>query len=169
MRARVLHPTSAPQSGSHRLSACRFPSPHPVVALLFPSLLTGILSDLAKIGGSFQPPCVARCQERGPQARCRRSWLLPGHATILGHQLVRTGHSPLCYALSGRRRVKNVYCKRIFQVFYRYVESVLDRCCKSISGYCNGCAHILQAFVPNVSSVFSYGCYISHICCKCSI
>jgi hypothetical protein len=64
-------------------------------------------------------------------------------------------------------------------MFYKYVTSVLYECCKSRSGYCicyNGCTWMLQASIPNASSVFSDACYkciyldiafISHICCKC--
>jgi hypothetical protein len=56
--------------------------------------------------------------------------------------------------------------------------SVSDKCCKSrLRCYicCNGCTRMLQASVPNVSSMFSDVCckcvypdvvYISHICCK---
>ena len=53
--------------------------------------------------------------------------------------------------------------------------------CKSRSRYyicCNGCAHMLQAFIPNVLAVFSHVCckyvylnvaYVSYICCKCFV
>jgi hypothetical protein len=63
-------------------------------------------------------------------------------------------------------------------VFHKYVASVLDGYCKSKSGCCiccNGCTHMLQASVPNVSSVFSDICcmcvyldvaYVSHNCCN---
>jgi hypothetical protein len=56
--------------------------------------------------------------------------------------------------------VETARCKRIFevfQVFQRYVATVLYRCCKIKSGYCiccNGCTQMLQASVSNVSSVF---------------
>jgi hypothetical protein len=43
----------------------------------------------------------------------------------------------------------------MFQVFWRYVASILYGYCKSRSGYnicCNGCTHMLQEFVSNVSS-----------------
>jgi hypothetical protein len=35
-----------------------------------------------------------------------------------------------------------------------YVSIVSCGCCKSRSGCCNGCKRMLQAFIPNVSSVF---------------
>jgi hypothetical protein len=94
-------------------------------------------------------------------------------------QLAGTDHFPLC-SMSYRRRVKNAGCERMFQVFQRYVASVSYGCCKcNRSGCCiccNGYTPMLQAFVPNVSSVFSYVCckcvyldvaYVSHIYCKC--
>jgi hypothetical protein len=59
-----------------------------------------------------------------------------------------------CYA-------ESVCCKRMFQVFQmfqRYVASVLYGCCKSRSEYCILCCNdytrMLQAYVPNVSSGF---------------
>jgi hypothetical protein len=57
--------------------------------------------------------------------------------------------------------VKNACCKHMFQVFQmfqRYVTSISCGCCKSRSGCCiccTGCSRMLQASVPNVSSVFS--------------
>jgi hypothetical protein len=58
-----------------------------------------------------------------------------------------------------------------FQMFRRYCKSRSECCiCR------NGCTHMLQAYVPNVSSVFSYVyckcvyldvAYVLHICCKC--
>jgi len=55
-------------------------------------------------------------------------------------------------------------------MFLRYVAIVLCGCCKNISGCficCSGCTRMLQASVPNVSSVFQTmlqvslsGCYI---------
>jgi hypothetical protein len=66
-------------------------------------------------------------------------------------------------------------------MFHRYVASVSYGCCKSRSGCCiccNGCIRMLQASLPNVSSVFSDVCCkcvyldvvcISHRCCKCFI
>jgi hypothetical protein len=60
----------------------------------------------------------------------------------------------------------------VFQLFHRYVVSVLCGCCKSRSRCCiccNGCTHILQASVLNASSGFFprrmlqvclFGCYI---------
>jgi hypothetical protein len=46
--------------------------------------------------------------------RRKRSWPLPGRATILGRRLAEIGRSPLCSASSGRRRVINAGCKRMF-------------------------------------------------------
>jgi hypothetical protein len=69
-------------------------------------------------------------------------------------------------------------CKRMFQLFQRYVASVSYECCKSKLGCCiccNGYTCMLQVSVSNVSSVFSYECcnwfyldvaYVSHICCS---
>jgi hypothetical protein len=51
---------------------------------------------------------------------------------------------------------------KVFQMFQKYVASVSDGCCKSISGCCiccNGCTRMLQRSVPDVSSVFSDVCY----------
>ena len=68
-----------------------------------------------------------------------------------------------------------------FKIFQRYVTSVSYGCCKSRSGCCiccSGCTRMLQAFVPNVSSIFldvSCKCvyldvaYVYHIYCKCFI
>jgi hypothetical protein len=53
----------------------------------------------------------------------------------------------------------------MFQVFQRYVASVVYRCCKSISGCdtcCNGCIRMFQVYVPDVS-------YVLDVCCKCFI
>ena len=62
-----------------------------------------------------------------------------------------------------------------------YVARISHGCYKSRSGcciYCNGYTRILQAFVPNISSIFSIVCckcvylnvaYVSHIYCKCLI
>jgi hypothetical protein len=70
---------------------------------------------------------------------------------------------------------------QVFQMLYRYIASVSYGCCESRSGCCiccNGCTHMLQAFVPNVLSIFldiRCNCvyldiaYVSHICCKCFI
>ena len=46
---------------------------------------------------------------------------------------------------------------QVFHMFQRYVASVSYGCCKSGSGcciWCNGCTRVLQASVPNVSSIF---------------
>jgi hypothetical protein len=55
--------------------------------------------------------------------------------------------------------LESACCKRLFfQMFHRYVVIVSCECCKSRSGCCiccNGCTLMLQAFIPNVSSVFS--------------
>jgi hypothetical protein len=59
----------------------------------------------------------------------------------------------------------------VFELFQMYISSVSYRCCI----YCNGCICMLQASVPNVSSIFLDVCckciyvdvaYVSHICCK---
>jgi hypothetical protein len=59
-----------------------------------------------------------------------------------------------------------------------YISNVSDVCCKSRSEYCiccNSCTCMLQASIPNVSSVFLDVCrncvyldvaYVSHICCN---
>jgi hypothetical protein len=72
----------------------------------------------------------------------------------------------------------DAWCKCTFQMFQTYVTSFSYGCCKSGSGCCiccNGCTRMLQASVPNVSSIFSDVCckcvymdvtYLSHICCK---
>jgi hypothetical protein len=47
---------------------------------------------------------------------------------------------------------------QVFQMFQRYVASVLYGCCKSRSGCCicsNGCIRMLQMSISNVS-------YVSH-------
>ena len=65
-------------------------------------------------------------------------------------------------------------------MFQRYVASVSFGCYKSILECCiccNGYTCMLQAYVPNVSSVFRRMlqmclfdvAYVSHICCKCFI
>jgi hypothetical protein len=77
--------------------------------------------------------------------RCRR-WPAPGKAQAQlpaakqrhhpRPRLAGTGRSPLCSTSCGRM-VKNTDCQRIFQVFQmfqRYVASVLDGCCKCRSG-----------------------------------
>ena len=53
---------------------------------------------------------------------------------------------------------------QVFQMFIRYVANISYRCCKSRSGCCiccNGCTHMLQASVLNISSVFS------DVCARC--
>jgi hypothetical protein len=83
------------------------------------------------------------------QSKCRRSWLLPTRATILGRRLVRTSRSPLCSASSGRMSEK--------LMFHRNVASISYICCKSRSGCCiyyNSYTRMLQVFIHNVSSVF---------------
>jgi hypothetical protein len=74
--------------------------------------------------------------------------------------------------------VTSAYFK-CFQMFRRYVSSVLCERCKSRSGCCiccNDCTHMLQVSVPNVLAAFLYECCkcvhldvacVSHICCKC--
>jgi hypothetical protein len=55
---------------------------------------------------------------------------------------------------------RSACCKhmfQVFQIFQRYVASVSDGCCKSRSGCCTCCnvyIGMLQALVPNVSSIF---------------
>ena len=54
---------------------------------------------------------------------------------------------------------------QVFQMFQRYVASVLYRCCKNRPGCCtccNGYTHMFQVYVLNVLSV-------SDVCCKCFI
>jgi hypothetical protein len=54
---------------------------------------------------------------------------------------------------------------QVFQMFLRYVASVVYRCCKSISGYCtccNGYTRMFQVYVLSVLSVLDE-------CCKCFI
>jgi hypothetical protein len=76
-------------------------------------------------------------------------------------------------------------CFKVFQMFQRYITSVLYRCCKSRSGYCtycNGYTRMIQVYVPNVSSVSDVCCkffiwnvamqvfrVFSYVCCKCFI
>jgi hypothetical protein len=107
--------------------------PTPLCRAAMLSLLADILSDLAEVGGFFRAPCVCLGgQGRGAvagwaQARRRRSWPLPGRATILSRRLAETDHSPICFVSSGRIRVKNACCKRmflVFQMFHRYVVGV---------------------------------------------
>jgi hypothetical protein len=46
---------------------------------------------------------------------------------------------------------------KVFQLFQMYVSIVSCGCCKSRSGCCiccNGCTRVLQASIPNVSSIF---------------
>jgi hypothetical protein len=65
---------------------------------------------------------------------------------------------------------------QMFQLFQMYVSSVSYEYCESRLGCCiccNGCIRMLQEFVLNVSSIFSYICckfvyldvaFVSHIC-----
>ena len=54
---------------------------------------------------------------------------------------------------------------QVFQMFYLDVASVSCECCKNRSVCCNGCIRMLQAFVPNVSTVFPDVCciYFTHM------
>jgi hypothetical protein len=116
------------------------------------------------------------------QARHRRSWPLPGRATILGHRLAGSDRSPLPSASYGRR-VKNACCKHMFQVFkmfHRYVASVSYECCKSRCdvAYVAMVVHICCKFLLSMFHLCFYACckcvyldvaYVSHIDYKCFI
>ena len=105
----------------------------------------------------------------------------PLHGIMLRVEL-RINEPPFSQAAS-RCCAESACCKRMFQVFQmfqRYVSSVSYGCCKSRSGYhicCNGCTRMLQAYVPNVSSIFRRCCncvyldaaYVLDIYCKCFI
>ena len=107
----LLNPThtdSPPPTltGHHRVH-CSL-SPHPAFVPLPSSLIVGILSGLAEIGGSFRLSCVAKSLGEGAiavrtQARHRRIWLLLGRATILARRVAGTDR---CVVQKKNDRVK---------------------------------------------------------------
>ena len=81
------------------------------------------LAGWANPAGAWTP-CVVRQPGEGPGGP-KRSWPLPGYATILGRRLAETGCSPL-YSASHGRRVKNACYKHTFLS----VSDVSEVCCK---------------------------------------
>ena len=108
-----------------------------------------------------------------PPARCARrppNWAKAG-AGVAGGGGARA--PPLAAGSDSGLPYIAKHIFQVFQMFNMYVTSVLYGCCKSRSRCCiccNGCTHILQASVLNVSSVVCCKCvyqdvaYIPHIC-----
>jgi hypothetical protein len=107
-------------------------------------------SSCARPPHSTSPQSVLACHDHGvhratviptpPGKGCRR----PGHHIPRSVEDTTAG-GPVCY-------------KCMFQVFHRYVVSVLYECCKSILGCCTYCKcfrGMLQVFQRYVASVYS--------------
>jgi hypothetical protein len=84
------------------------------------------------------------------------------------------------FSLPARRCcAETAYCKRLFQVFqmfYRYVASVLYQCCKNISGCCNGVSSVCSkcsTLFSDVCCKSRYRCciymHVASVCFKCFI
>ena len=60
---------------------------------------------------------------------------------------------------------------QVFKVFQMYVSIVSCGCCKSRSGCCNSCTHMLQAFYPQcfICFLYMYVAGVSDACLKCFI
>jgi hypothetical protein len=159
----LTHTDSPLPTSTGRAATPLLPMPAPYCCAAVLSLLVGILSDLTEIGGSFRLLRVARRLGEGVIAGRAR----PIEGTAGCCQAAPSSSAAglpesvvplLCVASKERRRVKTAYFKSIFQVFQmfqRYVASVVYRCCKSRSGCCiywNGYTHMFQMYVPNVSS-----------------
>jgi hypothetical protein len=78
-------------------------------------------------GGSLHP------DQHSPVAFPRRPLCLPPEGAVM--VLPFACPSPACATSYGRRRVKNVFCKPMFQMFHRHVTNVSYGCCIC----CNGC------------------------------
>jgi hypothetical protein len=117
------------------------------IRALAPTLLPLHYAHRALSGAQVPAVACGQAAKRGfiagrAQARCRRSWPLPGRTTILGRRLPRTSHSPVCFASSGRRRASNACFKsmfQVFQIFHKSIASVSYECCKRRSGCCICC------------------------------
>jgi hypothetical protein len=91
-----------------------------------------------------------------PDSRGRAIARLPATPMALHGIELHIDEPPFVQATS-RCYAESACCKQMFQMFYRYVASVSYGYCKSRSGCCiccNGCARMLQGFIPNVSSIF---------------
>jgi hypothetical protein len=108
------------------------------------------------------PRCCAPCSHAPSPARTE-VLLTPPFPTRRSWPLRRTASARRCYD-------ESTCCKRIFQVFHRYVVIVSYGCCKCFIGV----LQVFQRFVQNVSSVPDTCCkrsdlniaYVSHTCCN---
>ena len=100
-------------------------------------------------------PCRGSCRQRAPHLPPQRHSVASSSASASSC----VDEPPFVQAAS-RCYAESACCNsmfQVFQMFQRYVVSVLCGCCKSRSGYCiccNGYTRMLQAYVLNVSSVF---------------